>query len=80
MLFNNGFKVNFKISYDPIETSKIFYNKSKVSFLGFCLIYKKDNQIKIKYYNYISKIITYYSYFVIKFLEYFSVQIFILLY
>ena len=29
------FKENFKIGGDPIETSKIFYNKSQVSCLGF---------------------------------------------
>ena len=47
------FKENFKIGGGPIETSQIFYNKSQVSFLGFCLIYKEDNQIKRKYYNYL---------------------------
>ena len=37
------FKENFKIGGVPIEISQIFYNKSQVSFLGFCLIYKENN-------------------------------------
>ena len=68
------FKENFKIGGGPIETSQIFYNKSQVSCLGFCLIYKEDNQIKRKYYNYLSKIITHDSYFVIKCLESFQLK------
>ena len=68
------FKENFKIGGDTIETSQIFYNKSQISCLGFCLIYKQDNQIKRKYYNYLSKIITHDSYFVIKCLESFQLK------
>ena len=40
------FKENFKIGDVPIETSQIFYNKSQVSFLGICLMYKKNNKSK----------------------------------
>ena len=65
------FKENFKIGGGPVETSQIFYNKSQVSCLGFCLIYREGNNIKRKYINVLSKIITHDSYFVIKCLELF---------
>ena len=41
------FKENFKIGGGPVESSQIFYNKSQVSCLGLCLIYKKGNTITI---------------------------------
>ena len=68
------FKEYFIIGGGPIEISQIFYNKSQVFCLGFCLIYKEDNQIKRKYYNYLSKIITHDSYFVIKCLKSFQLK------
>ena len=68
------FKENFKIGGGPIETSQIFYNKSQVSCLGFCLIYKEGKEIKRKYINYLSKIIAHDSYFVIKCLESFKLK------
>lgn len=60
------FKENFKIGGGAVESSQSFYNKSQVSCLGFCLIYKKNNVIKRKYIDYLSKIITHDSYYVIQ--------------
>lgn len=46
------------------ETFRDFYNKTEVSVLGFCLIYKEDNEIKRKYYNFISENLSHDSFFV----------------
>ena len=60
------FKENFKIGGGPVESSQIFYNKSQISCLGFCIIYKENNVVKRKYVDYLSKIITHDSYYVIQ--------------
>lgn len=59
------FKQNFKIGGGPVEKSQSFYNKSSISCLGFCVIYKVRGKVDRKYYNYLSEVITHDSYYVI---------------
>ena len=58
------FKENFKIGGGPVESSQTFYNKSQVSCLGFCIIYKEKEVVKRKYIDFLSKIITHDSHYV----------------
>lgn len=58
------FKQNFKIGGGPVEISQAYYNKSSVSCLGFCVIYKVAGKVKRRYYNYLSEIISHDSHYV----------------
>ena len=58
------FKVNFKIGGGPIETGNNFYEKSSISLLSFAIIYKENEQIHTKYFDYFSKILSHDSVFV----------------
>lgn len=60
------FKQNIKIGGSLNETSRDFYNKSELSVLGFCIIYKQDDQIKRKFYNFVSENLSHDSFFVKK--------------
>ena len=59
-----GFKQNFKIGGGPIETTRDFYNKKFVGCLGFCVITKENNEIKKRYFNMLSEILTHDSLYV----------------
>lgn len=59
------FKQSFKVGGGPVEISQSFYNKSSISCLGFCVIYKVAGEVKRSYYNYLSEVITHDSFFVV---------------
>ena len=59
-----NFKQNFKIGGGPIETQKDFYTKTFLSYFGICIIYKELVNIKKKYHNYLSEILSHDSLFV----------------
>ena len=63
------FKQNFKIGGGPVEMSQSFYNKSSISCLGFCVIYKVSGEVKRTYYDYLSEVISHDSHFVINCLK-----------
>lgn len=63
------FKQNFKIGGGPVEMSQSFYNKSSISCLGFCVIYKLSGEVQRTYYDYLSEVISHDSYFVINCLK-----------
>ncbi len=53
------FKENFKIGGGPVETGKMFFEKSQISLLGFAVLYRnEDNKKCIKYFNFLSKILS----------------------
>lgn len=59
------FKQNFKIGGGPVEKSQAFYNKSSISCLGFCVIYKVAGEVKRSYHDYLSEVISHDSHYVI---------------
>lgn len=60
------FKENFKIGGGPIETGQVFFQKIQVSDLGFAVYYKGvDNNLHVKYFNFMSKILSHDSLFAI---------------
>lgn len=58
------FKENFKIGGGPVELAQTFYNKSQITNLGFCVIYRKNDLVIKKYINYLSNVISHNSNFV----------------
>ena len=59
------FKENFKIGGGPIEISQSYYGKSSISCLGFCIIWKSEGEVKRSYHNYLSKVLSHDSHYVI---------------
>ena len=57
------FKQIFKIFGGPVEVSQSFYNKFSVSYLGFMMIIKDSRNIRKKYYEFLSEVITHDSFF-----------------
>ncbi|PVU93530.1 hypothetical protein BB559_003237 [Furculomyces boomerangus] len=51
----SDFKENFKIGGGPVESNDVFYNRTQISDLCFCLITKSNGIIKRRYYNYMSE-------------------------
>ncbi|PWA00838.1 hypothetical protein BB558_003093 [Smittium angustum] len=49
------FKEYFKIGGGPVEENRVYYNKTSISDLCFCLITRSDRNITRRYYNYLSK-------------------------
>ena len=58
------FKQSFKIGGGPVELSQSFYNKSSVSCLGFMMITNSGGNIRRRYYDFLSEVITHDSFFV----------------
>ena len=58
------FKQNIILGKGPIETNHDFYNKEHASCLGFCVIYKKNNELQRVYINYVSSILSHDSLYV----------------
>ncbi|PVU85689.1 hypothetical protein BB559_006864, partial [Furculomyces boomerangus] len=52
------FKENFKIGGGPVEENRVYYNKTSISDLCFCLITRSDENITRRYYNYLSKLLS----------------------
>lgn len=57
------FKQNIKLGGSLNETSKDFYNKTHLSVLGFCIIYKNNGFETRRYYSFISENLTHDSFF-----------------
>jgi hypothetical protein len=59
------FKENFKIGGGPVETASSFYRKKQISLLGFAVHYRDGTgNPAIKYFDYLSKILSHDSLFV----------------